>query len=208
LLEELIRPPHRLLVCVEDATIAAFEHDDVTSNGGEGNGTLAYYPGRESLRVIVKKADPPGIRTLHVYNKVSSVLDSFTSPSQLQRFLAHTTEAVGSTMWCSLLASKEREASRKGNYLTRLSQVEARDATSLALLQCGPKHTDFVGLPRVRRYIVEWAWKRYCQDELLKLNKIILAKKTELEQQIQEVSSLMNAGLNLKGNEPSDLCNS
>eukprot|EP01114_Cavostelium_apophysatum_P015586 TRINITY_DN4277_c0_g1_i1.p1 TRINITY_DN4277_c0_g1~~TRINITY_DN4277_c0_g1_i1.p1 ORF type:complete len:853 (-),score=267.01 TRINITY_DN4277_c0_g1_i1:65-2512(-) len=179
-LEDILRPQHRLIVCVEEP------------NQGQQDLSGA----SEVLRGAIRKIDPQSRRTVWVYNKLNTYLDTLTAANDLSRFFAQTDSP--STYWTSLLSSKEREhCTDSASFLTRLGQAEQRDQRSLRVLNSEAKYAERTGIKNLRRHLLGWAWSQYHQRQVPKIFKTIAYKKAEYAKEIGQFEKKI-AGLNLR----------
>jgi len=180
-LAEVLRPPHRLIICVEDA--------DQKNSDNSG--------GTDTLRGLLKKIDPQSSRTIWVHNKLNSFIDGLVSQTELSQYFQQTNTPT--SYWTTLLSQKERQSCKDGNeFVTKLNQAIQRDQRQLSILNMESKYESRVGINALRKHVLEWAWGRYFNNEIPRLFKSITQKKVEQERQIRTLEVQM-ANLNIRG---------
>jgi len=188
-LEDIIRPSHRLIVYVQEANQNQWDASNIT----------------DRLLHIVKRVDPYGKRTVYVYNKFFSLLDTFYSSEQLARYLQSTNanpslpiSLCNTSFWITLFSTKERlQAITQNNYLEQLSKLDERDRVRLDLLHSDVRFSKCFGTNALRHFILNWCWQYYYQHNVPALFKAITLEKAKLSKEISKAEDHRNS-LNLR----------
>jgi len=185
-LEEILRPQHRLIVCIEEPN----------TQWNATNNPLNYRDASESLKSVLHKIDPHSKRTVWVQNKLHSALDTFTSSESVNKYFAKTDSPT--TYWTTLLSSKERQNCKtQVEFLNRLDQVRLRDERALNILNLESKYNDRLGINNLRNFVLTWSWNRYYQNEVPRIFKTITQRKQEISKEISITERKM-VDLNLR----------
>eukprot|EP01119_Soliformovum_irregulare_P019496 TRINITY_DN6186_c0_g1_i1.p1 TRINITY_DN6186_c0_g1~~TRINITY_DN6186_c0_g1_i1.p1 ORF type:complete len:855 (-),score=281.86 TRINITY_DN6186_c0_g1_i1:35-2599(-) len=168
-LNEAVRPPHRLIACVE-------EFDQLEWDTS---------PGTSTIRSLIRRVDPHEKRTVTVLNKLALHLERMTCPSEFSTKLKLNASNV--TYWTTHLSGMEHNyAIKSGDYLPILAKLEERDRQNLLNNRVESCFFDHLGTSKFRRFVMEWCWKSYYTTEVPKLTRNLQTLQKKAQQNVEE----------------------
>jgi predicted nucleic acid-binding protein len=166
----LCKPSHRIVVSVESCA-------DWTSM---------------EMMNFVKKFDPELSRTIFVFSKFYSHLQTFASTREVNKFLSGTLPDV-KTFYLTVPSEGIREKfSDPDSFKQKIFQTYKRDLTLLEQLQYDKRYDGNLGIYAFRRYLLNLTWKTY-QEAIPRILKQLRAKKVETERKIKEVEKQLSS---------------
>eukprot|EP01097_Dermamoeba_algensis_P005159 TRINITY_DN3281_c0_g1_i1.p1 TRINITY_DN3281_c0_g1~~TRINITY_DN3281_c0_g1_i1.p1 ORF type:complete len:799 (-),score=234.08 TRINITY_DN3281_c0_g1_i1:117-2513(-) len=170
LIHSLARVPHRILLFVEEAK----EWEQV------------YMPEE------AKKFDPELSRSIFVYTNFNAHLQKFTSPVQVNKYLASATPEV-KNFFVSMPNEKVRaKFTDSDKWAEKVWQVQKRDFFAIEALSFDKRLESYIGVFNLRHYLINLAWKSY-QDGVPRILHTIRAKKEETDNQHQKIQDQLNS---------------
>ncbi|KAH3767868.1 dynamin family protein [Pelomyxa schiedti] len=163
---ELMTPPTRMLLCVEEAT------------------------DWERVQIVdfVSKVDPKRSRSVFVFNKFAGLLKNFGSFRELQLFLSANPLMDTPVFFTSLPAG----AIEAHLYKRRLAQLLKGDKDALELLQYDRRYEKSIGVVALQKYVLDWTLNKY-QDLIPEILKRLRNHKKQAQQNAYKVSAQLEA---------------
>jgi len=137
---------------------------------------------------FVKRIDPELSRTVFVYTKFNSHLQTFTSTREVNKFLSQSLPDVKTFFTTLPIEGVRAKFNEPEKFQNKIYQAFRRDISSLEQLQFDKRYEGHIGIHALRKYVLNLAWKSY-QESIPKILKHFRAKKVQTERKIKEIEN-------------------
>jgi hypothetical protein len=162
LVDDLMHPPHRIIVSVEEACDW----------------------GKSHMLDIVKNVDPKLDRSVFIYTKLQRHLKNFTETQPLNQFFSSTCQGNGEkAFFVDLLDETEPTFN-----LAKHTELTKATFELLEQLKFDRRYETFIGIHALRKHLWDATWKIY-QDNIPTVQNRLRALKSGSEQQLSQLQA-------------------